>query len=359
MTKTNDRSSKRLTRREFIKSVAVGSTAFAGMLAGITVFSRETAQKAPSAAPTTTPSTSPLYNMYPGKVVMTRQQGVVDDNGSVHAPTVAEMLKKTLVNLSGEKDVRDAWRKLLRFEADDVIGIKINCIAGKNLSSNPALVQAVVDGLLASGIKPGNVVVWERTERELIRSGFTLNSSPGAVRYMGTRPHIGYDSENLRTIGRREIQLSRILTRHTSIMINLPILKDHGMSGVTLALKNHYGSFDIPAQFHSNNGDPWIAELNALPEIKNQTRLIVADVLRPICKGGPGDNPAFRWNYNGVMISTDPVAIDTIGLEILDQRRKEIDVESIAASNRAKHIQTAAALNLGIAKRDEITRVEV
>jgi len=48
-------------------------------------------------------------------------------------------------------------------------------------------------------------------------------------------------------MGDSTVRLSRILTDDISILINVPIMKDHEITGVTGALKNHYGSVKMPS----------------------------------------------------------------------------------------------------------------
>jgi hypothetical protein len=50
------------------------------------------------------------------------------------------------------------------------------------------------------------------------------------------------------------------------------------MSGGTFALKNHYGTIMFPETLH-NKLPISLPELNALPEIKDRTRLVVGDIL--------------------------------------------------------------------------------
>ncbi|MFQ6040859.1 MAG: DUF362 domain-containing protein, partial [Candidatus Poribacteria bacterium] len=133
-----------------------------------------------------------------------------------------------------------------------------------------------------------------------------------------------------------------------------PVLKEHNISGITLAMKNHYGSiplsdnipmslFDIRAM-HANNGNPQIAQLNASPLIKEKTKLIVCDALLGIFNGGPDGHP--QWANNQLIVSTDPVATDYHGMLIIDSMRKEKGLSSIAP--KARYIDTAAELGLGI-----------
>jgi uncharacterized protein (DUF362 family) len=47
--------------------------------------------------------------------------------------------------------------------------------------------------------------------------------------------------------------LSKILTRMCTYLVNVPVLKDHGKVGITLSLKNHYGTIDNPMDCHPNH----------------------------------------------------------------------------------------------------------
>jgi len=128
----------------------------------------------------------------------------------------------------------------------------------------------------------------------------------------------------------------------------VPILKDHGTAGVTIAFKNHYGSFDNPGAHHGNNCDPYLADLYSLPAIREKTRLIVCEAIRPLANGGPGLNNQYLWDYNGILVATDPVAMDYQGWQIIEARRKEIGLPPLAQTGRpVRHLATAARMGLG------------
>ena len=58
--------------------------------------------------------------------------------------------------------------------------------------------------------------------------------------------------------GVARIRISKILTRECAMVINLPILKDHEMAGVTFAMKNMYGVVDRPFTLHADNCNPGV-----------------------------------------------------------------------------------------------------
>ena len=84
---------------------------------------------------------------------------------------------------------------------------------------------------------------------------------------------VGYE-DDLSAWGSVGSRLSKILTRSSSVLINLPVLKDHDGAGVTIALKNMYGAIHNPNKYHPNGCDPYVADLNMLPEIRSRMKLI-------------------------------------------------------------------------------------
>jgi hypothetical protein len=125
-------------------------------------------------------------------------------------------------------------------------------------------------------------------------------------------------------------------------LINLPIPKEHGIAGVSVSLKNHYGSVDRPGSLHGNGCDPAIAELNGQPNIRDKTRLIVGAALNV----SPTD-----WNRpvreNALILSFDPVAHDTVARDILVRHRNEQGLATGSLTDGARHLRTAQSLNLG------------
>jgi hypothetical protein len=84
-------------------------------------------------------------------------------------------------------------------------------------------------------------------------------------------------------------------------------------------MKNHYGSISGPSLLHSNIGNR-MAELNALSPIKDRTRLIIGDALTA-CLEYRGSYPYWSsdWTGDSILMSFDPVAIDTMALQMLER----------------------------------------
>ena len=270
----------------------------------------------------------------------------VNSTGEGKDGPVHDMIMKGIIQLTGETDKARAWRKIA--QNGQRVGIKTSCIAGRNLSTQVPVVMAIVEGLKLAGILERDIIIWERSDHELKRAGYTLQKGTDSLRCFGTP---SYNSET-NNINGTKFRLSSILTDEIDVLINVPILKNHGSAGITLSLKNHYGSHNNPGDHHGNNCDPHIANICAHKDIKSKTKLVVVDALRAQCNGGPGDKPRWKWNPGIILMGYDPVAIDRVGGDIIDERRREVNVRPLGDSHR--HIITAANLGLGNESRDKI-----
>jgi uncharacterized protein (DUF362 family) len=289
------------------------------------------------------------------RVALVRSEKVFQpgDDGP-NAEQVAWMLAAGMGSLFDTENPSEVWRNL--FKPDDVVGIKVNCIAAPQLATHPRVVAAIVSELKRASVPEENIIIWDRKNNELQRAGYTLNLDGPGVRCYGTKRKVGYE-EKTTTKGSFSGRLSKILTQRITALINVPILKDHGMAGVTISMKNHYGSFHNPRQHHANHGDPYIADLNSIDAIKDKTRLIVCDATRALCNGGPGYKPAFTWRYSGMLVATDPVALDTVGAGIINERREEIGLPTLEDAGRPP-LQLASAAERGLGNT-EMSRIDL
>jgi len=127
------------------------------------------------------------------------------------------------------------------------------------------------------------------------------------------------------------------------VLINVPVLKDHDGAGVTIALKNMYGVIHNPNKYHPNGCNPYIADLNMLPEIRRKMRLSICDATTALYEGGPGYKPQYSWKNNSLILSQDPVALDYTGWQIIERKRAEKGLKTLEADGRApRYIATSA-----------------
>jgi len=314
----------KITRREFVQRTAVAGAGLIG--AGILGTSPEAAaQQAPVS-----------------RVSVIRSESVMANGSSPDGQKVLEMLDIAVRHVFNTDSAEQAWAQVAA--ADDVVAIKVNCICAL-LATSVVVVQAVTTRLTDLGIPANNIIVFDRTSGELRKAGFPVQTEGDGVRIYGT------DGDYDQPINHRSFHhsLSKIITQKASVIINVPVLKTHGGTGITLAMKNHYGTIDNPGPYHGNNCDPHIADINDIPAIKNKTRLIVADAIRGCWDGGPGPGAGTIWAYKGIIVGTDPVACDTIGTGIIDAKRQEKGRPPLGGGpgKLPKHINTAAGYGLG------------
>ena len=262
----------------------------------------------------------------------------------------ADLLNTTLKTLF-ECDPIRGLRNI--FNAGEIVAIKVNCLSGSSMSTHPQLVWELVKLLIKAGLSEDNIIIWDRTDADLTRAGFKLNKGSG-VKVYGVDSS-GYSRQLLihRSIGS---YMANIVERCDKI-INLPVLKDHGIVGVTLSLKNFFGAVHNPNKYHPNCGDPYVADLYSHPLIKDKAALTIIDGIIGQYEGGPPPQPQWQWNFGGLLAGTDPVALDRIGLEIIEAARAENGILPLKQASRyPNYLITAEKLGLG---NFELENIEV
>ncbi len=294
------------------------------------------------------------------KVVIARDPQVYGPSGTLDSARVQKLLDNAMQFFYDTHDPIAAWKKVVK--PGEVVGLKVNTIAGPGLSTHVELVDAICERLKQAGIKPNDIVIWDRFARELDRTGFKISTDPNRERILATdSKDVGYEETSFSNAS-ITTRFSKLLTRTCTAMINLPILKDHQIAGVTLAMKQMYGVVQNPSDFHKNNCCPFIPDLYASAVIKNKFRLSICDALTGCFEGGPGFKPQYTWRYNGLMIATDPVAHDYTGWQIIERQRAEKGLKPLADVGRPpKYIAIAADTDhrLGTNDPTRINLVEV
>jgi hypothetical protein len=256
--------------------------------------------------------------------------------------TVLQMLDEGLSALTGVADKPSAWRAL--FNAGDRVLLKVNCI-DSSLPTPPVVTYAVAQRLVDAGLSPENILIFDRTDRELQACGYKINESGSGIRCHGSRGD------------GTEAALSQATVRffkefdECNVIINLPLPRSHPFAGITVALKNHYGSVNQPMRLHGNSCDPAIAELNAQPTLRDKTRLIIGSALQ--VASGNWRNPE---KEDSLLFSFDPVAHDTVARDMLVRYRQAQGQATGSLIDVSRHLQTAQSLNLGA---NDLTKIEL
>ena len=267
---------------------------------------------------------------------------------------IKQMMDSGITLLTGTGNPKDAWKSL--FHEDERVGIKINGLGADILVGNYQICWAIVDALKSIGVKENNIIIWDQYQNFFLSSGFKINRSFKGVRTYTTdggggkealdsgSSHREYDS------GYGAVRVSRILTEEVDSLINVGLLKDHGLAGVSIALKNiSHGVISHPDNFHDNSCDPFIAAINSIPVIKDKIKLHICNGIVGLYEGGPMPQKRHTWNDNRIILSRDPVALDTIGMNIIEVKRKEKNLRSLFnRPNLPVHIETAAKYGLGV-----------
>jgi uncharacterized protein (DUF362 family) len=291
------------------------------------------------------------------RVVIARDEALTRGQVREHGERLQKLLDAAMPRLTGAPDAASAWRQL--FHPKDRIGIKVNTLG---LSTQPAVVDAVVAGLRQGGVPAENIIIWDRFDVELTRAGFRPNRSSQGVLCYGTdaeRVGSGYQSQ-VEISGQIGSCFSKIVAEQVNALICVPVLKDHNLAGVSLGMKNFYGAIHNPNKYHSHNCDPYVADVVSHRFIAPKWRLTVCDATRAQYHAGPGRNLEFAWPFGGLIVSTDFVAADAVAADLLEAKRKSEGLPSLAEEQRPpKQIATAGARGLGVADLSRIERIEV
>lgn len=250
-----------------------------------------------------------------------------------------------------------AWQRIV--QPGEVIGLKINCLSGAG-STHRELVDAVVERLQEAGIKPYNIIIWDRLNKDLEECKFHIRTRGRQVKCFGN-DLAGFHPE-LQVFGQAGSLVSRIVTDYCDGIINLPVLRDHSIAGISVALKNMFGAIHNPNKYHLNTGDPYIADVNAFPVFRKKIRLTIVDALEAQYHGGPAFQPQWRWPFAGLIVGQDRVAIDRIAWDIIEEKRKEKGLPSLKQEDREpRYIFTAAdgEHQLGIHNKNKIEVIHV
>lgn len=300
-------------------------------------------------------------------VCIARDRSVIDDNFKVDIAVVRRLLDDAMMKLAGTKSVADAWKKY--FRSDDIVGIKVNTLSGRWMSSHPELVMAIAERLGLVGVK--DIIIWDKSDSDLESAGYKINrKSSNAPRCFGTLPDIGYEND-VKMHGSIASLLSRIVSYCTAF-VNVPVLKHHTMAGVTISLKNWFGAINNPNKYHfevRGNNKVQVAYCSYIPDLNSmlfkaleKRQLIVCDGIMSQHDMGPGYRPNKAWKYSGLLVSTDPVALDHIGTRIIEKKRQEAGLRTLSESGiEPKYIDIAAdqAHRLGTNDPSKIELVSV
>ena len=239
------------------------------------------------------------------RVVVVRDKNVMDVEFKVDPAILQSMLDRTVLMVSRKATVPEAWSALIK--ADDVVGL----VTTPHLNpTHPELVEVVKASLMKEvGIPENRIVMAQGGKRR-----------PGRC----------------------------------TALISMPALKGHWLTGIGTVLKNYIMYSGRPSRYHDEKSAK-LGEIWLIPEVKAKTRLVLVDALYPLCDKGPQPDPRYKWPYNGLIAGTDPVAVETVCLKILNTKRHALRGEPWPISPPPVCIEAAdKAYGLGTSKLEEI-----
>jgi uncharacterized Fe-S center protein len=225
------------------------------------------------------------------------------------------------------------------------------------MAVNYEVIRPVVDAVLAAGVPPQHVTVFEQYPSYLIgtRLGLKGNDLPAGVK-QGVHANIDATMRETAIYAAVKTRFVRFVTEATAV-IDLTMMKDHSICGFTGALKNMtHGQIVNPQDHHAFHCNPQIAVLYGYPVLQSRVRLHLTDAFKITYDGGPLDkNPERRIPHGAIYASTDPVALDSVGWDVIEEARKANGLPSLARAGREPaYIRTAAELGIGVHDKNAI-----
>jgi len=240
-----------------------------------------------------------------GRVVIVTHPNALIRGYQADSGVLFKMLEAGIKELTGAESDQVAWRRIAA--SGQRVTMKWNELGGPRIQTHPELRRLVRHALSKHADVP---------EERIVDYSHNETSGEAARTVEVPIPSRG-----------RPARLRRLFTDFTDVLINLPVLKTHLGKGISVALKNHYGSITNPGDFHywdTHEMHKSIVELNAHPAIRGKTRLVLCDALQPQWDLGPTHDPGRRWNFNALILGFDPLAVEVVGLDIIEQKRREM-----------------------------------
>ncbi len=272
---------------------------------------------------------------FPGRVVRTRSPRATSADGAPDAAVVREMMERGMRALTGEATAPLAWKRF--FEPKDYVAIKVNAGGRPYCVSSPVIVAEIVRRLMEVGIPPERTVVYERFKGQLdqvnyaphLPKGTLIEAAEQANRASEQRAYdpLTYVEAQFFSEEDTRSNMMRLVTERATKIINVPNMKDHGATGVTGCLKNvAYGSFSNVARTHAGGLTHTltaVGTLAAVEPLRSRTVLQVMDGLSAVWHGGPfAPTKRYLFHPREILFGTDPVAIDRLLLDVIDDKRK-------------------------------------
>lgn len=330
--------------------LVIGALLFLKAEASEAIFARQNAAYSARVVMAADPGATIAFQAQPGKV-----RALVD---------------RGLLQFSRKTNVASAWKNL--FSTNDVIGIKVYSAPGANSGTRPSVVAAVVEGLLAAGISPKKIIVWDKEMVDLRLAGFVALAERYHIKVAASSA-AGYDEKEFydtplignlvwgdSEFGKKEPStgrksfVTRLVTKEITKIISIVPLLNHNLSGITghfcsLAL----GSVDNTQRFEQGERMATaLPEIYALPSLGDKVVLNITDALLCQYQGEQRSLLHYSTALNEIWFSKDPVALDVLGIQELERQRQAAKVP--ANKTNWDIYRNASLLELGVSEPSAI-----
>ena len=298
------------------------------------------------------------------RVVIVQDPAATDDFQPV-PDKIQLMVDRGITNLTGKATVSAAWLSLV--STNDTIGLKVFSSPGPNSGTRPAVAAAVVQDLLAAGVPPRQIIIWDKRSVDLRLAGFYDLEQRFGIRVLGS-VEAGYDPEKFYErafLGRlswtdlefgqegpgigRKSYVSKLLTHQITKIINLSPLIHNNFTGVSGNLYSlALGSVDNTLRFENAPSQlaEAVPEIYALPSISDRVVLNIVDALVCQYEGQERSLLHYAAVLNELRFSRDPVALDTLSLSEINRQREAAGTPAV--KNNSELLPNAAILELGV-----------
>lgn len=297
------------------------------------------------------------------------------DGFTPRAGQVQKNFDLLLATAAGSSDPATAWGRWIK--PGQRIGIKISAMPGKIMGTRAPLVDAIIASLLKAGHSPSNILIFDRYNVEMRDAGWLVGPRHDRTRVTAIWPQEGYDPNviyNCPYAGRliwgdfefkgqawnvnsnedqgqlsNKSYFTKIVTQQVDVLINVPSLTTRDGIGVFGSIANMpLGVIDNQRRFFKPffGREDNIADLATHKALQGKWVLTIMDSLLGQYAGGPAFDPKYVWAQASLWMSEDPVAIDSLALKLINERRPPTNIKVIDSDDTA-YLQSCESVGLG------------
>jgi len=284
-----------------------------------------------------------------------------------HEDRVEALFNRGLIRFTQTTNATEAWLSLLT--TNDTVGIKVFSTPGQLTGTRPAVVSAIVHGLITAGLPPEKIIIWDKRAADLRNAGYFELGQTLGVSVIGAA-EAGYDTNNYylpdspvigalvwgdvefgntnKGVGKKSYLSKLISQRLTKIISVAPLIDENSAGTCGHLFSVGLGGVDNTRRFEDSGDRLAVAlpELYALPSIGDRVALNVTDALLCQYQGGPANYLQYSSILEQLWFGRDPVALDTLALKELARERQRVDAPRL--SSNFEIYTNATLLQLGI-----------